>query len=89
MNSLNFENTAVAEDIIEEPSVCHYDAYCSESMEKLNCREELERKRRYWVVRRAQDIVLSLIAMVALFFPMLLIALVIYIDDPKGSPIFK
>lgn len=89
MNSLNFENTAVAEDMIEEPSFGSYDACCSEGMEKLNCREELERKRRYWVVRRAQDIVLSLIAMIALFFPMLLIALVIYIDDPKGSPIFK
>ncbi|MDY5221384.1 MAG: sugar transferase, partial [Eubacteriales bacterium] len=45
----------------------------------------------YWRVRRAQDIVLSLIALIALIVlavPMLLIALAIVIDSPGAGPIF-
>ncbi len=89
MNNLDFENTAVAEAVIEEDSSDVMVSALPKVMEKLDRREELQRKRKYWVVRRAQDIVLSLIAMVALLPFMILIALVIYIDDPKGSPIFK
>lgn len=43
----------------------------------------------YFKLKRVQDVVLSFIAIVVLFPLMLLIALVIYIDDPKGSPIFS
>lgn len=42
----------------------------------------------YWVGRRAQDIVLSLIALLVLWPVMLLIALVVWIDSPGASPIF-
>ena len=42
----------------------------------------------YWRVRRAQDIVLSLIALIVLAVPMLLIALAIVIDSPGAGPIF-
>ena len=57
--------------------------------EQLDRKEQLHSKRRYWVLRRAQDIVFSGIALVVLSPVMLLVALAVYIDDPKGSPIFS
>lgn len=48
----------------------------------------LHSKRRYWIGRRAQDIVLSLAALLVLWPLMLIIALVIWIDSPGASPIF-
>lgn len=42
----------------------------------------------YWVGRRAQDIILSLIALLVLWPFMLLIALIVWIDSPGASPIF-
>lgn len=57
--------------------------------EELDREEQLRSKRCYWVLRRAQDIVISSIALVVLFPVMVLVALAIYIDDPKGSPIFS
>ena len=56
---------------------------------KLNRKDVLRPRRKYWIVKRAQDIILSSIALVVLLPVMLLIALVVYIDDPKGSPIFS
>ncbi|MCI8307695.1 MAG: sugar transferase [Lachnospiraceae bacterium] len=50
---------------------------------------QLYHDRRYWVIRRFQDIVFSLVALILLFPLMLLVALCIFIDDPKGSPIFS
>lgn len=46
-------------------------------------------KKAYCAVRRAQDIFFSLLALIVLAVPMLIIALIIFIDDPKGSPIFS
>lgn len=57
--------------------------------EQLDRKEQLQSKRRYWILRRAQDIVFSSIALVVLSPVMLLVALAVYIDDPKGSPIFS
>ena len=54
----------------------------------LTREEALAGKRGYWIVRRAQDIVLSAMALVVLFIPMLLVALLIVIDSPGASPIF-
>lgn len=54
----------------------------------LNRKEQLHKKRRYWVLRRGQDIFFSLLALAVLWPFLLLIGLVIYIDDPHGSPIF-
>ena len=42
----------------------------------------------YWVGRRIQDIILSLIALLVLLPFMLMIALVVWIDSPGASPIF-
>ncbi|MCI9361571.1 MAG: sugar transferase [Hungatella sp.] len=49
----------------------------------------MEKKRVYMCVKRAQDILLSALALVFLFPLLLLIALAVVIDDPKGSPIFS
>lgn len=48
----------------------------------------LQQDRGYWFVRRAQDIVLSLLALIVLAIPMAIVALVIWIDSPGASPIF-
>lgn len=48
----------------------------------------LEYDRKYWILRRGQDIFLSLIALLVLAIPMLIVALVIWIDSPGASPIF-
>lgn len=54
----------------------------------LDRKNELHRKRSYWILRRGQDIIFSLAALIVLCIPMLLIALVVFLDDPHGSPIF-
>ena len=46
-------------------------------------------KRFYSVLKRIQDILFALVALIALLPFMLIFMAVIYIDDPKGSPIFK
>lgn len=56
---------------------------------RLNREEQLHAKRFYWMGRRAQDIVLSALALVGLSPVLVLTALAIYLDDPKGSPIFS
>lgn len=57
--------------------------------EKLDRKEELYNKRRYWVIRRAQDIIFSSMALIVLSPVMAAVALAVYLDDPKGSPIFS
>ncbi len=58
--------------------------------EKLITREEVESSKKvYRVVKRAEDFVLSLVALVVLCIPMLIIALIIWITSPGASPIFK
>lgn len=56
-------------------------------------REELKtkyikNKKIYWNTKRAFDILASLAAIVVLFIPLCIVALLIFIDDPHGSPIF-
>lgn len=51
--------------------------------------EESVRKRAYLTVKRAQDVVLSLLALVVLSPLLLAIALVVWLDDPHASPIFS
>jgi len=48
----------------------------------------LESKKRYWYIRRAQDIFFSGLALIVLCIPMLIVALIIWIDSPGASPIF-
>lgn len=55
----------------------------------LNREELSEGKRLYQIMRRIQDVVLSLLALVVLAIPMLIVALVIWIDSPGASPVFS
>ena len=48
----------------------------------------LEQSKRYWALRRFQDVTLSLLALVFLWPLMLLVALIIVIDSPGAGPIF-
>lgn len=54
----------------------------------LNREEVLHNRKRYWVARRTQDILLAGLALLILWPFMLIIAAVIYIDSPGASPIF-
>jgi lipopolysaccharide/colanic/teichoic acid biosynthesis glycosyltransferase len=54
----------------------------------LNRDEILKRDSGYWKVRRTQDVILSLVALLVLWPFMLHVALVILLDSPGGSPIF-
>lgn len=55
----------------------------------LNRQELAKTKCLYQAMRRIQDVVLSLLALVVLAIPMLIVALVIWIDSPGASPVFS
>lgn len=55
----------------------------------LDRKTVLRASRNYWRIRRLQDIVLSALALVVLLPILLILALVIVIDSPGASPIFK
>lgn len=57
--------------------------------EKIDRKEQLHSKRYYWILRRAQDIIFSSMALIVLSPVMAAVALAVYLDDPKGSPIFS
>ncbi len=56
---------------------------------RLDRGEQLRKKKGYWILRRGQDILFSLLALLFLFPVMLIVALVVFIDDPHGSPFFS
>ena len=60
----------------------------NEGMGLSDCREPFETKRAYQFGRRAQDILFSALALLALAPFMLLLALIIVIDSPGAGPIF-
>lgn len=62
--------------------------YTTPELVVLDRKEQLHSKRGYWVLRRGQDILFSALALLVLWPIMLIIALIIYIDDPHGSPVF-
>ena len=55
----------------------------------LNREKLSEEKRVYQAMRRVQDVFFSLLALVVLAIPMLIVALVIWIDSPGASPVFS
>ncbi len=55
----------------------------------FNRKEQLHSKKGYWIGRRIQDIFFSSLALIVLSPVFLIIALIIFIDDPKGSPVFS
>ena len=54
----------------------------------LDRKEQLHSKRGYWALRRGQDIFFSALALLVLWPIMLIVALIVYLDDPHGSPVF-
>lgn len=64
----------------------HYD---DEGKIWIDRKKLLRADRKYWFIRRAQDIILTLLALLGLAVPMLIVALIIWIDSPGASPIFK
>lgn len=55
----------------------------------IDRKENLRTHRLYWIGRRTQDVILSLIALVVLSPVMLVTAIAIMIDDPSAGPIFS
>lgn len=55
----------------------------------LEREEVLYADRWYWKGRRAQDVILSLLALLALWPFMLMVALIIVLDSPGAGPIFS
>lgn len=56
---------------------------------ELNREQVLSENRKYWLFRRLQDIILSLLGIICLWPLMLLVALVVVIDSPGAGPIFS
>ncbi len=54
----------------------------------LNRDQILHQGRGYWWLRRFQDIFFCVIALIILCIPMAIVALIIWLDDPHGSPFF-
>ena len=54
----------------------------------LEREEVLGKNKRYWALRRFQDVFLSVLALLALWPLMLLVAVIIVIDSPGAGPIF-
>lgn len=66
------------------------ECHLNQSIERKQMREKVAiHNGRYIAVKRAQDIVFSLLALVVLSPLMLVIAIAIMIDDPKGGFIFR
>ena len=55
----------------------------------LDRSEQLHTRRGYWALRRGQDIFFSALALLLLWPVMLITAIVVYLDDPHGSPVFS
>lgn len=55
---------------------------------RLDRAKQLHSKKGYWVLRRGQDIFFSLLALIVLLPVLLIVALIVFIDDPHGSPFF-
>lgn len=66
--------------------ICNYNTDNSVFIDK---KEIIDSKKTYLFFKRLQDIILSSLALIILSPIMLIVAIVIYIDDPNGSPIFS
>lgn len=54
----------------------------------LNRDEVLKKRKHYWLLRRFQDVILSLLALLVLWPLMLVITIAVWVDSPCASPIF-
>ena len=66
-----------------------YDNNGDFNLKILDRDKELLSHKYYWMLRRIQDIIFSSFALIILSPFFCVIMLIIWIDDPKGSPIFK
>lgn len=80
-------NLYVAQDEIKTVQAANDEQECGHIF--IDRKEQLHLKKHYWVVRRAQDIFFSALALIVLSPVFLIISLIIFIDDPKGSPVFS
>ena len=55
----------------------------------LDRSEQLHTRRGYWALRRGQDIFFPVLALLIIWPVMLITAIVIWLDDPHGSPVFS
>ena len=55
----------------------------------LDRSEQLHTRRGYWALRRGQDIFFTVLALLIIWPVMLITAIVIWLDDPHGSPVFS
>jgi lipopolysaccharide/colanic/teichoic acid biosynthesis glycosyltransferase len=62
---------------------------CTQDRKLLDREAVLRSCKNYWLVRRSQDIVLSLVALLVLWPVLLVVAVIIMIDDPGASPVFS
>ena len=60
------------------------DEKTAERLEKL-----IEKSYSYWKKKRIFDVSVTVIILIFLIIPILITALVVFIDDPKGSPFYK
>lgn len=51
--------------------------------------DQLRSHRRYWALRRTQDVFFSGMALLVLSPVLLLVYILVFLDDPHGSPIFR
>ena len=68
-------------------SLLEADGICLQP-ELLNREEVLQNAKKYWAVRRTQDIILSVLALAVLWPLMLITAVAIVLDSPGAGPIF-
>lgn len=82
----------IAEDSAEvlrsETETTRTEEFDTEKYKMLDREAVLRNKERYWFWRRTQDIILSLFAMIVLLPVFALVAVLIFLDDPHGSPLF-
>ena len=60
-----------------------------DGLKVLDRKKELRSHRRYWMLRRGQDVLFLGVALIVLSPVLLITALAVWIDDSHGSPIFK
>lgn len=58
-------------------------------VQRIDKNEVVKSRKVYWFFKRLQDIIFSAIGLVVLSPALLLIASLVFLDDPKGSPIFS
>lgn len=66
-----------------------FDSHGIPKVVTIDQEELLRRDHIYWIVRRAQDIILSLLALIVLSPLFLIISIAIWVDSPGASPIFS